>query len=241
MKGQKYKEIFEKTITYLRKKHKVLLLTTSNRWGGEKGDEQPKSTALAYAIAEQINDVNTVIIEVPNLKIFPCEGNVSTLRGNTCGLKKALLSDKEKNPSGLHRCWASVNNPDDELWKISRELFASDCVLFFGSIRWGQLNSYYQKLIERLTWIENRHSALGEENVIKHIDAGIITVGQNWHGLEALETQKQVLRFYGFNLVEDLSWHWQFTDVVEDESDTSYQDAAQEFKNIFLQATSDIH
>ena len=114
-------------------------------------------------------------------------------------------------------------------------------MLFFGSIRWGQLNSYYQKLIERLTWIENRHSALGEENVIKHIDAGIITVGQNWHGLEALETQKQVLRFYGFNLVEDLSWHWQFTDVVEDESDTSYQDAAQEFKNIFLQVTSDIH
>jgi hypothetical protein len=44
------------------------------------------------------------------------------------GLKKLYLKDKEKNPSGYHRCWASIHNEDDELWKISKELFESDCV-----------------------------------------------------------------------------------------------------------------
>lgn len=228
------------TVNYLQNKKKILLLTTSNRWVGEADGEQPKSTALAYAIAGLLPQTNSVVIEIPKLKIFPCEGNVSTALGNTCGVKKALLTDKNKNPSGLHRCWASLNNPDDELWKISKELFASDCVLFFGSIRWGQLNSYYQKLIERLTWIENRHSTLGEDNIIKNIDAGIITVGQNWNGQQALETQKQVLQFYGFNLVEALSWHWQFTDVAEDESDSSYIEAVKKFKETFLNSKKNV-
>lgn len=232
-KKEKYLKLLQDTYDHLKTKKKVLFLTTSNRWSGEEGGEQPKSTMLAYKIAERLEN-KPVVIEVPKLKIYPCEGNVSTSRGNTCGLKDALLDDKDKNPSGYHRCWASFNNPDDELWKISKELFASDCVVFFGSIRWGQLNSHYQKLIERLTWIENRHSTLGEENIIKNIEAGIITIGHNWHGQEVLETQKQVLKYYGFIAQEPLFWHWQFTDDAVEESGQSYQDAASEFKSIFL-------
>jgi multimeric flavodoxin WrbA len=53
-----------------------------------------------------------------------------------------------------------MNHKDDELWKISKPLFEADVVIFFSSIRWGQTNSYYQKIIERLTWLENRHSTL---------------------------------------------------------------------------------
>ena len=56
-------------------------------------------------------------------KIFPCEGNVSRADGNSCGLLKAALKDKKKNPSGHHRCWVNINEPSDELWKISKELF----------------------------------------------------------------------------------------------------------------------
>lgn len=236
MKDTKYKKQLQNTISYLQNKNKILLLTTSNRWVGAKNDEQPKSTALAYFIKEQLPDKNITIIEVPKLKIFPCEGNVSTAEGNTCGLKEALLNDKTKNPSGLHRCWASLNNPDDELWRISRELFASDCVIFFGSIRWGQLNAYYQKLIERLTWIENRHSTLGEDNILKNIDAGIITTGHNWNGLEANKIQRQVLKYFGFNLAKSLSWHWQFTKNKSDESNDSYQKATTEFQKAFFES-----
>jgi len=161
-----YKNILEKTIRRLNGKKKILFLTTSNRWIGE-GGEKAKSTLLAERMAARIGAGKVTVLDVPSLKIYPCEGNVSAARGNYCGPKESLLKDTTKNPSGCHRCWASFNNQDDELWIISRELLQSDCVVFFGSVRWGQMNSFYQKLIERLTWLENRHSTLGEDNILK--------------------------------------------------------------------------
>lgn len=230
----KYKKIFEQSIKYLQKKEQILFLTTSNRWIGEKTGEKPKSTMLAYRMAEKVGNEKVTVMDVPKMNIHPCEGNVSTARGNTCGVQKAVLKDGLKNPTGNHRCWASINNPDDELWKISKVLFESDCVVFFGSVRWGQVNSVYQKLIERLTWIENRHSSLGESNIIEDIDAGMILVGQNWHGSEIIQTQKQVLDFYGFHVVDELLWSWQYTDNAYDEREDSYQQTSKTFEETFL-------
>jgi len=218
-----------KTLAYLKKKKRVLFLTTSNRWSNEK--EKPKSSLLAEHLAENLD--NAKIIDITELKIYPCEGNVSTEKGNRCGLKEAVLKDKKKNPSGCHRCWASINNKDDELWKISKELLNSDCVVFFISIRWGQANAHYQKLIERLTWLENRHTTLGENNLLKNIDAGIIAIGQNWNGKNVIATQKKVLKYYGFNVVNNLCWNWQFT-KPNDESQKSYKEAFPKFKKEFL-------
>lgn len=232
---QRYKNILGNTLQALKKYKKILFLTTSSRWNGEENNEKPKSTMLAYEIVKRLKNSNISIIEVPLLKIYPCEGNVSTKRGNTCGVIGAKTKDPLKNPSGHHRCWASVNNKDDELWKISKELLLSDCVIFFGSVRWGQMNSIYQKLIERLTWIENRHSTLGEENIVQNIDAGIIIISQNWNSKQVLDTQKKVLEFFGFNTVDDLSWNWQYTNVDTDESKESYIDAANQFAKIFLE------
>ncbi len=118
--------------SYLKKSDKkILFLTTSNRWSGQ--NELPKSTIIANELASQLKSVE--IINVSKLKIFPCEGNVSRKDGNSCGIKKALLDDNKKNPSGHHRCWANINSPEDELWKISRELLESDAVVFFGIIK----------------------------------------------------------------------------------------------------------
>ena len=148
----------EKTISELQKLDKVLLLTCSNRYNWDPTDvDIPKSTILAMVINEYLND-KSVLIDVPELNIVPCEGNVSRKDGNSCGLMKAKLKDKDKNPTGYHRCWASLNDKDDELWKISKELFESNAVIFFTSVRWGQASMFYQKLIERLTWIENRYT-----------------------------------------------------------------------------------
>ncbi len=230
-----YKNIRDNTLQALQKYKKILFLTTSNRWHGETGGEKPKSTLLAYEMAKRLSSLNISIMEVPLLKIYPCEGNVSTKRGNSCGVSYAKLKDPSKNPTGHHRCWASINNKDDELWKISKELFESDCVVFFGSVRWGQMNSEYQKLIERLTWIENRHSTLGEENILRNIDAGVIVISQNWNSAEVLKTQKQVLKFFGFNLIGELSWNWQYTNTDSDEDNQSYIDAATQFEKIFLE------
>jgi multimeric flavodoxin WrbA len=236
--ARKGKEQLENAINHLKTKKKVLLLTTSNRWVGQ--EETPKSTRLAYKIAGELrrSGVHATLIEVPKLTIHPCEGNVSDSSGNNCGLKKAILKDKNKNPSGQHRCWASLNNADDELWRITREIFTSDCVVFFASVRWGALNSYYQKLIERLTWIENMHSTLGEENIVAGIEAGLIVIGQNWNGENAFETQRRVLQYFGFQVNPKLCWNWQYTQNAEDETNESYIKAAKEFGGIFLEEGS---
>jgi len=222
----------QELVEYLSNKNKVLFLTTSNRWEGSK--EIPKSTLLAMDIKSRLAETTEVsLLEIPKLKIYPCEGNVSGVDGNNCGIKDSLLKDAEKDPSGNHRCWASLNNKDDELWKVSKELFESEAVVFFISVRWGQANAFYQKLIERLNWIENRHTTLGEDNIVSEIDAGCIIIGQNWNGEQVLETQKQVYEFYGFNVPEELSLYWQFTQDSNDESQESYKEAPKVFGREF--------
>ncbi|MFH1089386.1 MAG: hypothetical protein V1716_03115 [Candidatus Uhrbacteria bacterium] len=228
-----YQKLLEITVAHLQTKKQILFLTTSNRWRNEKGGEEPKSSQLAKKMAEKIGVEKVKIIDVSKLKIYPCEGNVSTVHGNTCGVPEALLKDGEKNPSGCHRCWASLNNPDDELWQISKALFESEAVVFFGSVRWGQMNAFYQKLIERLTWLENRHSTLGEDNVLKNIEAGIIAVGHNWRADEVVEVQKKVFSFFGFQVPAELSWAWSFT-TEDDESNDGYLADAKDFKETFL-------
>jgi multimeric flavodoxin WrbA len=224
-----------KTVEFLDKKEKVLFLTTSNRgeWAIKELKEEPKSTKLAKAVQSYLGKQKCTLINVPELKIYPCEGNVSHKNGNSCGVKKAVLKDKEKNPSGNHRCWRSLNNPDDELWKISKVLLESDAVIFWGSIRWGQMNSEYQKLIERLTWLENRHSTFKEKNIIEDINAGIIAIGQNWRGKEVIDVQKQVLEFFGFKVDSNLCWNWQYTQNKLDETQKSYEKSSKTFDKTF--------
>lgn len=229
-----YKKLVS-TVKFLEKKEKILFLTTSNRggWAEKELKEQPKSTILARAMQDYLGKSKCKLIVVPDLKIYTCEANVSHMKGNECGLKKAVLKDKNKNPTGHHRCWRNINNPDDELWKISKELFESDCVVFFGSVRWGQMNANYQNLIERLTWLENRHSTLGESNIVKDIACGIIAVGQNWRGSDVVKVQKQVLTFFGFDVKDELSWNWQYTQDYKDETNKSYKKSGKDFMDTF--------
>ena len=226
--------ILNKTVEYLEKEKKVLLLTTSNRppSAKEKSDI-PKSTQLAKYIQSRLGMLKCELIDVTELNIYNCVGNVSSAEGNVCGVKDALLKNKEKNPSGYHRCWVSYSHKDDELWKVTKPLFESSTVIFLGSIRWGQMNAFYQKLIERLDWIENRHTTLGEENIIKNIKAGIIAVGQQWNGEEVIKTQKQVLKFYGFKVPDEISWNWQYSDNPNLESKDSYKSAIKTFDKVF--------
>jgi multimeric flavodoxin WrbA len=222
-----------KTIEELDKLDKVLLLTCSNRFNWDLNDvDIPKSTILGMVIQEALGS-KAVLIDVPELNIVPCEGNVSRKDGNSCGIKKALLKDDKKNPSGYHRCWASLNEKDDELWKISKELFESNAVVFLTSVRWGQASVYYQKLIERLTWIENRFATLGESNVVENIQSGFICTGQNWKGLDVVDTQKKVHSFFGFKTNKYLYWNWQYTEKASDETQESYKKSFGSFVNKF--------
>lgn len=213
----------QKFYRYLRKQKnkKILFLTTSNRWEGDK--ELPKSSIIADEIKKKIPEIE--IINVSKLKIFPCEGNVSTHRGNTCGLKDAMLKDKSKNPHGIIRCWAAINNKSDEMYKVANAIHESDVVVFFGSIRWGKMNAIYSQLIERLTWLENRHTTLGEDNLLKNKQAGIVATGQNFNGENAVELEKEVLKYFGFQMPNELSFNWQFLNNPKDESAEKYRDS----------------
>lgn len=219
-------------IEYLKTKKNILFLTTSNR-RPDKKDDKPKTTQFAYHLRNELPDKSIKIIEVPELNILPCTGNVSSLDGNTCGLKDSVLKDKTKNPSGQHRCWVSFGNKEDELWKVSKELFESDCVIFFASVRWGQANGIYQKLIERLNWLENRHTTLGESNIIKDIDAGFIAIGHNWNGSVVVNTQQKVLNFFGFKTPKELFFNWQYTTDALDETQQGYKKDPEVFENVF--------
>ena len=221
---------YDKTIKHLQGKEKILFLLTSNRWEGH--DETPKSSALAYKIQEELGKNVVTIIDVSKLKIYECEGNVSSKTGNGCGVKESLLKTG-KDKTGELRCWASFNNKDDELYKVVNELLTADAVIFFGSIRWGKMNAVYAKLVERLTWLENRWATLGEKNIIKDIEVGVISVGHNWNGEEAIKLEKKVLTFFGFKITDDLFWSYQWTDDVKDESKSGYKQDTKDFDKEF--------
>ena len=54
------------------KDKKIVFLTTSNRWEGEK--ELPKSSIVADELCKRLD--NCQVMDVSKLKIFACEGNV---------------------------------------------------------------------------------------------------------------------------------------------------------------------
>jgi hypothetical protein len=219
-------------IRYLESKNDILLLTTSTRYRKHTWDV-PKTTQLALRIRDDLKQKRkrVTLLDVAKLKIHVCEGNISGKRGNDCGVLEAKLPDRSKNPTGQHRCWASINNKDDQLYEVSRELFKSRVVVFFVSVRWGQTNSVYQRLFERLSWIENRVSSLGERPIpqLQKLEAGIVLFGQNWNDEQVLKTQKQNFRWFGWKTPGVLSFNWQYTRDAEEESPESYLEAVEEF------------
>ena len=220
-------------LRYLESKNNVLLLATSTRYV-KHGWDIPKTTQLALRIRDHLKHEGkrVTLLDVAKLKIYRCEGNISAKRGNNCGVHEANLNDRGKNPTGQHRCWASINNQDDQLYKVSRELFKSQVVIFFVSVRWGQTNSVYQRLFERLSWIENRVTSLGEPPIpqLKKLQAGIVLFGHNWKDEQVMETQKQNFKWFKWKTPAALSFNWQYTKDAEEESLESYLGATEEFE-----------
>ena len=222
-------------IRYLLKRNDILLLTTSNRYPAHSWDI-PKTTQLALRIREELvrKGKRVTLLDVAKLQIHTCEGNISGMRGNRCGTPDAKLPDKAKNPTGQHRCWASINNPDDQLYKVSCALFRSRVAVFFVSVRWGQTNGVYQRLLERLSWIENRFTTLGEPPIaqLKHLESGIVLFGHNWNDEQVLDTQRQNFKWFGWRTPAALSFNWQYTLDPEEESPGSYLGAVGEFETL---------
>ncbi|HEY3496543.1 MAG TPA: hypothetical protein VGK73_17715 [Polyangiaceae bacterium] len=219
-------------LRYLEAKDDILLVTTSNRYEAHTWDTA-KTTELALRTKARLEELakRVTLLDATKLKIYTCEGNISAGRGNNCGVLEAKLDDAVKNPTGQLRCWASFNNADDQLYEVSRALFRSKIVIFFVSVRWGQTNSVYQRLFERLSWIENRVTTLGESPIpeLKDLEAGMVLFGHNFNAERVLAVQKQNFEWFGWKTPEALSFAWQFTGDENEESRESYLRAIGEF------------
>jgi hypothetical protein len=89
---------------------------------------------------------------------------------------------------------------------------------------------FYQKLIERLNWINNRFVPLGESNIIKNIDSGFIIIGQHQYGNEIVQRQYENHDYYGFNVNKKLYWYWNAENVeYDDETLEGYIESYPEF------------
>jgi hypothetical protein len=95
------------------------------------------------------------------------------------------------------------------------------------------MNAIYSQLIERLTWLENRHTTLGESNLLKDKECGVVATGQNWNGSNSVKLEKEVLDFFGFKTPNELSFNWQYLKDPNDESKKSYKNAYSDFLKEF--------
>ena len=145
---------------------------------------------------------------------------------------KYILKEKDRLEP-LYEFQKELDVQDDELYKVVNELLTSDAVVFFGSIRWGKMNAVYARLVERLTWLENRHATLGESNIVEDINVGVISVGHNWNGEEAVALEKKVLGFFGFQTPSELFWSYQWTEKVSDETKSGYKQDPKDFEDEF--------
>ena len=68
---------------------------------------------------------------------------------------------------------------------------------------------------------------------MENIQSGFICVGQNWKGLDVVDTQKKVHFFYGFKPNNNLYWNWQYTTKITDETEESYKKSFKSFVDKF--------
>ena len=88
-------------VKYLEAKNNILLLTTSTRYKEHPWDI-PKTTELALRIKKHLKPKgkHVTVLDVANLRIHTCEGNISAKRGNNCGVLEAKLRDRWEEPDG---------------------------------------------------------------------------------------------------------------------------------------------
>ena len=68
---------------------------------------------------------------------------------------------------------------------------------------------------------------------MENIQSGFICTGQNWNGLDVVDTQRRVHTFYGFKPNNNLYWNWQYTNKMSDETQESYKKSFPEFVKKF--------
>jgi len=89
--------------------------------------------------------------------------------------------------AGKYRCWAHKLSHDtpseyggkDQMGVLYDAYDWADIVIFGTSVRWESHSAILQKIIERMTTLQNRNVVYGERNPLQNKRCGVIVTGHN--------------------------------------------------------------
>lgn len=149
--------------------------------------------------------------------------------GKTCASPEA----------GKYRCWAnklSHEKPSeyggkDEMGVIYDALDWCDLVIWGTSVRWGSHSALMQKIIERMTNIENRVVVYGEENYVKGKKCGVVVTGNNYESDSVANHLAQQLGWFGFDTNPGRTFTWQKSQDIHYEQEDNNNDPLEAYLN----------
>lgn len=127
--------------------------------------------------------------------------------------------------AGRYRCWAhklSHENPDayggaDQMGVLYDGFRWADVVVFATSVRWESHSALLQKIIERMTTLQNRATVYGEPNPLSTKRCGVLVTGHNAKAQSVASHLIEVFQWLGFESCFFYQMVWQFTENLHSE------------------------
>jgi multimeric flavodoxin WrbA len=127
--------------------------------------------------------------------------------------------------AGKYRCWAHKLSHDDpeafggaDQMGVLYDGFAwADIVVFATSVRWESHSAILQKVIERMTTLQNRSTVYGERNPLAGKRCGVLVTGHNAKAQSVASHLIEVFQWLGFESCFFYQAVWQFTENLHSE------------------------
>jgi len=109
--------------------------------------------------------------------------------------------------AGKYRCWAHKLSHDDPLKYGGRDQMGAlydtfdwaEIVIFGTSVRWQSHSAILQKIIERMTTLQNRNVVYCEANPLSGKRCGVVVTGHNSMAQNVAAHLLRVFEWLGFN------------------------------------------
>lgn len=127
--------------------------------------------------------------------------------------------------AGKYRCWAhklSHENPSqyggkDEMGVLYDGFEWADVVIFGTSVRWQSHSAILQKIIERMTTLQNRNVVYCEPNPLQNKKCGVVVTGHNSMAQGVADHLLRVFEWLGFSTHIYYQFVWQKTTDIQSE------------------------
>lgn len=136
--------------------------------------------------------------------------------------------------AGKYRCWAHKLSHDephkfggaDQMGVVYDAYEWADCVVFGTSVRWESHSAILQKIIERMTTLQNRNVVYCEPNPLNKKRCGVVVTGHNSMAQKVAAHLLRVFEWLGFtdSIYNQIVWqaslniHSEVPDVSDEPS-----------------------